>query len=278
MATTITAGNATNGLAITPDSTGILQLNTGTGAGTTALTLDASQNATFAGGITVTQNVQTFTSSGTWNKPAFGNWVRIQMWGGGGGGSRSATTTNIAAGGGGGYFEITVPIAEMGATATVTVGAAGAGRTGSAGSGGNGGNSAVTLGNSKIVYVSGGLGALNNNIGGAGGYGAIVFSATAIADPTLIGSGGTNAVVAGDGYSYTGGGGGAATNNVGGKGGYGGGGGTRGASAGGTSILGGAGGNATVAGTQPSGGGGASSAINTNATSGGAGQVIITTF
>lgn len=54
MATTITAGNATNGLALTPDNTGILQLKTGTGSGTTALTLDASQNATVAGTLTAT--------------------------------------------------------------------------------------------------------------------------------------------------------------------------------------------------------------------------------
>lgn len=49
MATTITAGNATNGLTLTPDNTGALELKTGTGAGTTALTLDSSQNATVAG-------------------------------------------------------------------------------------------------------------------------------------------------------------------------------------------------------------------------------------
>ena len=52
MASFITAGNATNGLQVSSDNTGILQLKTGTGAGTTALTLDASQNATFAGTVT----------------------------------------------------------------------------------------------------------------------------------------------------------------------------------------------------------------------------------
>lgn len=52
MASIISAGNATNGLAISSDNTGILQLKTGTGAGTTAVTLDASQNATFAGTVT----------------------------------------------------------------------------------------------------------------------------------------------------------------------------------------------------------------------------------
>jgi hypothetical protein len=53
MATIITAGNATDGLKITPDNTGILELKTGTGAGTTALTLNASQNATLAGTLQV---------------------------------------------------------------------------------------------------------------------------------------------------------------------------------------------------------------------------------
>jgi hypothetical protein len=52
MSSTITAGNATNGLAISADNTGILELKTGTGAGTTALTLSTAQAATFAGTVT----------------------------------------------------------------------------------------------------------------------------------------------------------------------------------------------------------------------------------
>lgn len=44
MATTITAGNATNGAAISSDNTGILELKTGTGSGTTAMTVNSSQN------------------------------------------------------------------------------------------------------------------------------------------------------------------------------------------------------------------------------------------
>ena len=51
MASIITAGNATNGLALSCDNTGILELKTGTGAGTTGLTIDASQNVTLATGI-----------------------------------------------------------------------------------------------------------------------------------------------------------------------------------------------------------------------------------
>ena len=45
MASTITAGNATNGLALSCDNTGILELKTGTGAGTTAMTLGSAQAA-----------------------------------------------------------------------------------------------------------------------------------------------------------------------------------------------------------------------------------------
>ena len=50
MATTITAGNATNGLAFSADNAGILELKTGTGAGTTAVSIDASQNLAFNSG------------------------------------------------------------------------------------------------------------------------------------------------------------------------------------------------------------------------------------
>ena len=51
MATTISAGNATNGLALTADNTGALEFKTGSGAGTTALTLSSSQIATFSTGV-----------------------------------------------------------------------------------------------------------------------------------------------------------------------------------------------------------------------------------
>jgi hypothetical protein len=52
MATIIKAGNVATGAQITSDATGILEVRTGTGAGTTALTINASQAATFAGAIT----------------------------------------------------------------------------------------------------------------------------------------------------------------------------------------------------------------------------------
>lgn len=51
MSTVITAGNATNGLSLTADNAGTFQFKTGTGAGTTAMTIDASQNVVFSGNV-----------------------------------------------------------------------------------------------------------------------------------------------------------------------------------------------------------------------------------
>lgn len=53
MATVITAGNATNGLSLSADNTGAFEFKTGTGAGTTALTLSSSQIATFSTSVAV---------------------------------------------------------------------------------------------------------------------------------------------------------------------------------------------------------------------------------
>lgn len=53
MATTIAAGTLTTGAVITSDTAGALQLQSGS-TPTTALTLDSSQNATFAGNVTST--------------------------------------------------------------------------------------------------------------------------------------------------------------------------------------------------------------------------------
>jgi hypothetical protein len=94
MASFITAGNATNGLQVSSDNTGILELKSGTGSGTTAVTVNASQNVGIGtttpstklhvvGAITATQGVggtpvfsafpstpQTL-SSNTWTKVNF---------------------------------------------------------------------------------------------------------------------------------------------------------------------------------------------------------------
>ena len=51
MATTITAGNATNGLAFSADNTGAFEFKTGTGSGTTAVSISTAQVVTFAGNV-----------------------------------------------------------------------------------------------------------------------------------------------------------------------------------------------------------------------------------
>jgi hypothetical protein len=65
MATVITAGNATNGLSLSADNTGSFQFKTGTGAGTTAITVDSSQNTTFAGTAAVSTGTLYPIVSGT---------------------------------------------------------------------------------------------------------------------------------------------------------------------------------------------------------------------
>jgi hypothetical protein len=55
MANLITAGNGTNnGLAVTSDNTGALNILTGSGAGTAAISIDSSQNVTMASNLSVT--------------------------------------------------------------------------------------------------------------------------------------------------------------------------------------------------------------------------------
>jgi len=68
MANTIIAGNGTNnGLAVTSDATGALNILTGSGAGTAAISIDSSQNVTMAANLSVTGNTTitgTLTASG----------------------------------------------------------------------------------------------------------------------------------------------------------------------------------------------------------------------
>ena len=58
MANVITAGNSSNGgTAITTDTSGTLNIVTGSGSGANAITIDASQNVTVAGTATITGGI-----------------------------------------------------------------------------------------------------------------------------------------------------------------------------------------------------------------------------
>ena len=67
MANIITAGNSTNGgTAISTDTSGTLNIVTGSGSGANAITIDASQNVVFSGGVSgVVKSGTAVTPSGT---------------------------------------------------------------------------------------------------------------------------------------------------------------------------------------------------------------------
>lgn len=73
MASEIKAGNSTSGVGISSDNTGILVLKTGTGAGTTAVTVGTDQAVTLAGNLSVTGFATVTTSVNAPNTFGFKN-------------------------------------------------------------------------------------------------------------------------------------------------------------------------------------------------------------
>lgn len=204
--------------------------------------------------ISVVRNIQTFNSSGTWNKPSNVDGdalVIVEAWGGGGGGAP------LGAGGGGGYVTKRFKASDLGSTETVTIGAGGANGSPTGTAGG-----ATTFG-AHVTAYGGGAGA--GTISGGGGAGGSITGPGG--NGTTGGAGGLPADNgAGEGEpettgflssAYWGGGGGASSGvTAGANSGFGGGGGGVGAGAGGTSVFGGDGGAGGANGTQPGGGGG----------------------
>lgn len=117
---------------------------------------------------------QVFTASGTYTKPAGLKRVKVTVVGGGGGGGGGSTAANAGAGGAAGGASIKViEAAALGATETVTVGAAGT--AGGAGPSPTGGGAGGTSSFGVHCSASGGAGGITSSgasAGSTGGTGA----------------------------------------------------------------------------------------------------------
>lgn len=210
MASILSAGNATNnGASLTGATDGILVVKTGTGAGTTAMTIDASQNVTFAGSLSASGGISgagqpqmsfasypttVFNSTGTpmantgtgtfnWTCPTGVTKVMVSVIAGGGG------ACNATAYGGSGGTAIGIYTVTPGTVYAVTVGIGGTGNTG-AGNGTSGSSSSF----STLATATGGSGGTSSGVignGGAGSSGNIknspAGSGTSYYNPTHVG-------------------------------------------------------------------------------------------
>jgi len=154
----------------------------GTQTGTILIDSCSTDNGTLYSGTVpnsgTLNNVQTFTSSGTWTKPPGAAMVTVLLVGGGGGGGSGAVeasgtvSSGGAGGGGGGYSMVAFPAALLNSTETVTVGTGGNGGTavGTTASNGVAGGNGGTTSFKSVNFATAG--------GGGGGGGGTTTAAT----------------------------------------------------------------------------------------------------
>lgn len=184
------ANNGTTGYVLQTDGSGITSwVNPSSGGTVTSITAGEGLSTSSAGGssggaITTAGSlylslgvvVQTFTSNGTYTPTSGMMYAQVECVGGGGGGGGTAiaAASTVAGGGGGGagaYSRVMVSAADIGASKTVTIGAAGTGATAGNNAGGTGGDTSLdTLCVAK--GGAGGSGSAGNANANAGAGGA----------------------------------------------------------------------------------------------------------
>lgn len=189
-------GSVHQGDVLYDNGTSLVRLTPGT-AGQFLQTKGASANPVWASSNWVPNNIQVFSSSGTWTKPSGVSTVYAKALGQGGTGGNPSGGTSIGGGGGGGGYaegfiavtgDVTVTINSTSSTfvgtTTLTANAGGTGGNTAAGTGGAASNGQINLtGNSGMIgaatatYIASGKGA--DALMGFGAGGAPVVGGTA---------------------------------------------------------------------------------------------------
>ena len=177
----------------------VAEVAAGTTTGGTGATLVLTPEAFSQTTAPVVNVYEVGDSPATWTKPAGLKYVVVEVQAGGGGGGYDTSSTGASAGAGGGYSRKLIATATLGATETVTIGAAGAGAT------------------SGVAATAGGTSSLGSLVSCTGGAIGITSSSSATSggsgsdgDLNISGANGTGAITDGNQGS---------TNNYGGKGG-----------------------------------------------------------
>lgn len=164
---------------VSAEITDLVPISSSTGVADANKLIKTNSNGVLDETISQRVKIETFTSDGTWTKPAAASFIEFILVGaGGGGGSGRASNGTAAYGGGGGspgaVLQGRLPAVYFDATEAVTIGIGGTGGTGVAkindgNNGTNGGN--TTVGTSKLLAQGGAFGA-KGTASGTGAAGA----------------------------------------------------------------------------------------------------------